>query len=112
MGALHPCCGGEKSRLQRAFSREERRGGSKESVDLILWYNSPEGVLRNFSKVAGFEAEMDFQNLNMALLLIRKVMVRNRGKMQVLQEEDGGMTIRLQFPPGERMEGLSREKHA
>ena len=94
------------------FSREERRGGAKESVDLILWYNSPEGVLRNFSKVAGFEAESDFQNLNMALLLIRKIMVRNRGKMQVLQEEDGGMTIRLQFPSGKRMEGLSREKHA
>jgi transcriptional regulator with AAA-type ATPase domain len=98
--------------LSTRFSREEGKGGAKESVDLILWYNSPEGVLRNFSKVAGFEAEMDFQNLNMALLLIRKVMVRNRGKMQVLQEEDGGMTIRLQFPPGKRTEGLAREKHA
>jgi hypothetical protein len=81
-------------------------------VDLILWYNSPGGVLRNFSKVVGFEAEMDFQNLNMALLLIRKIMVRNRGKMQVLQEEDGGMTLRLQFPPGRRIEGPSKENHA
>lgn len=98
--------------LSTRFSREEGRGGPKESVDLILWYNTPEGVLRNFSKVAGFEAEMDFQNLNMALLLIRKIMVRNRGKMQVLQEEDGGMTIRLQFPPGKRMEGRSKENHA
>ncbi len=98
--------------LSTRFSREEARRRPKESVDLILWYNTPEGILRNFSKVAGFEAEMDFQNLNMALLLVRKIMVRNRGKMQVLQEEDGGMTIRLQFPPGKRMEGHSRENHA
>jgi DNA-binding NtrC family response regulator len=94
------------------FFREEGRAGPKDSVDLILWYNSPGGVLPNFSKVVGFEAEMDFQNLNMALLLIRKVMVRNRGKMQILQDEDGGMTIRLQFPPGGRREGSSKENHA
>jgi len=98
--------------LSTRFSWEEARGRPKDSVDLILWYNTPEGVLRNFSKVTGFETEMDFQNLNMALLLIRKIMVRNRGKMQVLQEDDGGMTIRLQFPAGKRMEGPSREKHA
>jgi two-component sensor histidine kinase len=98
--------------LSTRFSREEGRGGPKESVDLIVWYNIPEGVLRNFSKGVGFEAEMDFQNLNMALLLIRKIMVRNRGKMQVLQEEDGGMTIRLQFPPGKRSERPARENHA
>jgi hypothetical protein len=60
----------------------------------------------------GFEAEIDFQKLNMALLLIRKIMVRNRGKIQVLQEEDGGMTIRLQFPPGKRSEAPARENHA
>ena len=98
--------------LSTRFSREEGRREPKESVDLVLWYNSPGGVLRNFAKVVGFEAEMDFQNLNMALLLIRKVMVRNRGKMQVLQDEDGGMTVRLQFPPGRRKEGPSKENHA
>jgi len=39
-------------------------------------------------------------------------MVRNRGKMQVLQDEDGGMTVRLQFCPGRRKEGRSKENHA
>lgn len=98
--------------LSTRFSREEERGGAEESVDLVLWYNMPEGALRNFSGGAGVEAEMDFQSLNMALLLIRKIMVRNGGRMQVLQEEDGGMSIRLQFPAGKRMEGSSRENHA
>jgi two-component sensor histidine kinase len=84
------------------FSREEGAGGPADFVDLILWYNSREGALRTFSKVVGLEAGPDFQNLNMALLLIRRVMVRNQGKMQVLQEDHGGMTVRLQFPAGNR----------
>ena len=92
--------------------REEGAGGAKDFVDLILWYNSPDGVLPNFSKVAGFGAEPDFQNLNLSLLLIRKVMVRNRGKMQILQGEDGGMTVRLQFAAEKRKEGVSRESDA
>jgi light-regulated signal transduction histidine kinase (bacteriophytochrome) len=94
------------------FSREEGTGGANEFVDLILWYNSREGALRTFSKVVGLEAGPDFQNLNMALLLIRRVMVRNQGKMQVLQEDDGGMTVRLQFPAGNRKEGALRENYA
>ena len=94
------------------FSREEGAGGPADFVDLILWYNSREGALRTFSKVAGLEAGPDFQNLNMALLLIRRVMVRNQGKMQVLQEDDGGMTVRLQFPAGNRREGALRESYA
>ena len=94
------------------FSREEGAGGPIDFADLILWYNSREGALRTFSKVVGLEAGPDFQNLNMALLLIRRVMVRNRGKMQVLQEDDGGMTVRLQFPAGNRKEGALRENDA
>jgi two-component sensor histidine kinase len=98
--------------LSTRFSREEGGGAPADFVDLILWYNSREGALRTFSKVVGLEAGPDFQNLNMALLLIRRVMVRNQGKMQVLQEDDGGMTVRLQFPAGNRREGALRENYA
>jgi hypothetical protein len=98
--------------LSTRFSGEEDKEGGKESVDLVLWYNMPEGALRNFSGRAGVEAEMDFQNLNMALLLTHKIMVRNGGRMQVIQEEDGGMSIRLQFPAEKRTEGSSRQNHA
>jgi hypothetical protein len=98
--------------LSTRFSGEEYEGGARESVDLVLWYNVPEGALRKFSGGAGVAAEMDFQKLNMALLLTHKIMVRNGGRMQVFQEEDGGMSIRLQFPAGKRTEGSSRENHA
>jgi hypothetical protein len=67
---------------------------------MILWYNGPEGGLGDFSRIVGFKSKPEFQNLNLALLLIRKVLLRNGGKMQVLQEEDGGMTLRVQFPAG------------
>jgi hypothetical protein len=86
--------------ISTRFAREEGTGRGPDSVDMILWYNSPEGVLGNFSRVVGFEIKPEIQNLNLALLLIRKVILRNRGRMQVLQEEDGGMTLRIQFPAG------------
>ncbi len=102
----------DRLHVSTRFSREEGTGGPNDFVDLILWYNSREGALRTFSKVVGLEAGPDFQNLNLALLLIRRVMVRNQGKMQVLQEDDGGMTVRLQFPAGNRGEGTLRESDA
>ncbi len=84
--------------ISTRFTGEEGTGRGPDSVDMILWYNSPEGVLDNFSRVVGFETEPELQNLNLALLLIRKVMLRNRGKMQVFQEADGGTTLRIMFP--------------
>lgn len=86
--------------ISTRFARGEGSGRRQHSVDMILWYNSPEGALGNFSRVVGFQTEPEFQNLNLALLLIRKVMLRNRGRMQVLQGEDGGTTVRAQFPAG------------
>ena len=79
-------------------AREEGTGRGQNSVDMILWYNNPEGGLGDISRVVGFETKPEFQNLNLALLLIRKVMLRNRGEMQGLQEEDGRMILRVQFP--------------
>jgi hypothetical protein len=86
--------------ISTRFTREGGTEGRPDSVDMILWYDSPEAVLGNFSRVVGFETQPEFQNLNLALLLTRKVMLRNRGKMQVLLEEEGGMTLRIQFTAG------------
>jgi hypothetical protein len=44
------------------------------------------------------EEEPDFQNLSLGLLLIRKVMTRNGGKMEILQRGEAGMILRLCFP--------------
>jgi hypothetical protein len=86
--------------ISTRYAREEGTGRRQDSVDMILWYNDPEGILGDFSRVVGFETKPEFQNLNLALLLIRKVMLRNRGKMQGVQEGDGRMTLRVQFPAG------------
>ncbi len=89
--------------ISTRFPREERTGRGTDSVDMILWYNSPEGVLGNFSRIVGFETNPELQNLNLSLLLIQKVMVRNRGKMQVRKEADGGITLLARFPTGKLM---------
>jgi hypothetical protein len=39
-----------------------------------------------------------YENWSLALALARKVMVRNRGEMQVSLGERSGMAIRLRFP--------------
>jgi transcriptional regulator with AAA-type ATPase domain len=84
--------------LSTRFSREDGVDGRREFVDLLLGHNGPEGLDGKSPKMAGLEIAPAFQNLSLALLLIRKIMERNRGGMQVLQEEDGGVTIRLRFP--------------
>ena len=84
--------------LSTGYSREEGAGGTQDSVDLKVWYHGQEGFLRAIQKAPTSEAEPDFQNLSLALLLIRKVMARNRGKTKVRREGDAGMVIRLRFP--------------
>ena len=84
--------------LSTGFSWEEGTGGLQEFVDLSARYDGQEGFLGTFQRATGVEAEPDFQNLSLALLLIRKVMARNRGRMQVRREGDAGMFVRLRFP--------------
>jgi signal transduction histidine kinase len=84
--------------LSTAYSREEREGGTQQYVELKAQYYGQEGFLRAIQKASVSETEPDFQNLSLALLLIRKVMARNRGKTQVRREGDAGMIIRLRFP--------------
>ncbi len=84
--------------LSTGVSREEGTGRPQEFVDLKVWYDGQEGFLGTLQRAVGLEVEPDFQNLSLVLLLVRKVMARNRGKMQVYQEGDAGMIIRLRFP--------------
>ncbi|NWF54164.1 MAG: sigma 54-interacting transcriptional regulator [Syntrophaceae bacterium] len=92
--------------ISTRFPREETTGRGADSVDLILWYHSPEGFLGNFSRIVGFETNPELQNLNLSLLLIQKVMLNNRGKMQVRKEADGGITLLARFPAGKSKRGV------
>ena len=71
--------------------------GQNNFVELVVWYDGQDGIIRNIQKAFGPEAGLNFENMNLALALARKVMVRNRGDMLVSQEEGAGTTIRLWF---------------
>ena len=85
-------------RLSTSVSGEKETSGPSRFVDVRVCYDGREGIVGRTQKAVGFGAEPDFQNLSLILLLIRKVMNRNRGRMQVRQEGEEGMAIRLQFP--------------
>jgi len=75
----------------------EEGNDQKKIVELVVWYDGQDGIIRNIQKAFGPEAGVNFENLSLALTLVRKVMVRNRGDMLVSQEEGAGTTIRLRF---------------
>jgi len=81
-------------------------------VELGVWYEGQNGLMRQVrGESVGEGAELE--NWSLALVLARKVMVRNRGEMRVSLEEGVGTTIRLRFPVaggGER--GVIKESHA
>ncbi len=84
--------------LSTRLSPEAGIGGKGEFVDLKMGYNGQGGMLGPVQRAPGSERARDFQNVSLALLLIRRVMVQNRGKMQVGQDEEAGRTIQLRFP--------------
>jgi len=90
--------------LSTSFSREEGKEGPGEFVELIVWSDGQEAVSHPLPQNLGYGMTPVLQNLSLGLLLIRKVMVRNRGQMQVRQEERG-MTLRLRFAIAERAGG-------
>ena len=67
-------------------------------VELVVWYDGQDGIIRNIQKAFGPEGELNFENLTLAMALARKVMIRNQGEMQVSQEEGMGTTVLLHFP--------------
>ena len=71
--------------------------GQKNFVELAVWYDGQDGIIHNIQKAFGPEAGLNFENVSLALALVRKAMIRNRGDMLVSQEEGAGTTIRLRF---------------
>jgi light-regulated signal transduction histidine kinase (bacteriophytochrome) len=72
----------------------------KEWVELEIWYDGRDGILKDIPGTEGPSGRSDFESLNLALALARRLMIRNAGQMQVHQEEGFGTTITLSFQPG------------
>ncbi len=75
----------------------EKGEGKKHCVELEVWYDGQDGIIRNIQKALGPDGGLSFENLNLAMALARKIMVRNQGEMRVGQEEGKGTTILLHF---------------
>ncbi|MBI5968235.1 MAG: sigma 54-interacting transcriptional regulator [Deltaproteobacteria bacterium] len=85
-------------RLSTGFVAKGSGGDGKDFVELLVWYEGQDGVIRDLHGDVGSEAGLEFENLSLALALARKVMVRNHGEMQVNQGQGTGTTICLRFP--------------
>jgi transcriptional regulator with AAA-type ATPase domain len=99
---LENACSGMKQNIAPHSStgviREEEAEGCREFVELEFWCDGQERIPGKIPTALAMKKEPDFQNTNLALLLIRKVMTRNGGKMEVFQKGEAGTAIRLRFP--------------
>jgi hypothetical protein len=78
------------------FKPKEADAG-QDWVELEIWYDGREGVVKDIHRVEGPGGRYDFEGLNLGLGLARRLMIRNQGEMQVYQEEGVGTTILLRF---------------
>jgi len=77
---------------------QQRAAGEGEDwVELEIWYEGREGMIKDIHRVEGPGGRYDFEGLNLGLGLARRLMMRNQGEMQVFQEEGVGTTIILRF---------------
>ncbi len=88
----------EDKDLRLTMNMVEKRESNNHFVELTVWYDGQDGVIRNIQKAFGPEGGLHFENLTLAMALARKVMIRNQGEMRVSQEEGVGTTILLHFP--------------
>ena len=88
----------EDKDLRLTMNMVEKSESNNHFVELAVWYDGQNGVIRNIQKAFGPEGGLHFENLTLAMALARKVMVRNQGEMRVSQEEGAGTTILLHFP--------------
>jgi len=72
-------------------------GEAVEWVELEIWYNARDGLIKDIHRVKGPGGRYDFEGLSLGLGLARRLMLRNGGEMQVFQEEGIGTTIILRF---------------
>jgi hypothetical protein len=91
----------------------ERREGRPGYVELQVCYEGQDGVLRGRHWEEGRQVGLGYENWSLALALARKVMVQNRGEMEVRLGERSGMAIHLRFPVAGSAEGRAvKESHA
>jgi len=79
--------------------RLQRRGADEgeDWVELEIWYDGREGIVKDIHRVEVPGGRYDFEGLSLGLGLARRLMMRNQGEMQVYQEEEVGTTIILRF---------------
>jgi len=101
--------GEEKSlRLSTGLVGEGRSG----FVELRVWYDGEDGVL-GVRREGVREAGLEYENWSLALALARRVMVGNRGEMQISLGEGARTAIRLRFPVAISAERrIIKESHA
>ncbi|MBI4495714.1 MAG: sigma 54-interacting transcriptional regulator [Deltaproteobacteria bacterium] len=81
-------------RALRLCTRISPESGGEGAVELALWYDGQDGILRAMDRVVGPQGR---ENLSLALILARKVARRNGAELRVNPEEGGGTTIGLHF---------------
>jgi signal transduction histidine kinase len=81
-----------RCRLQR-----REAGEGKDWVELEIWYDGREGVVKDIHRMEVPGGRYDFEGLSLGLGLARRLMMRNQGAMQVYQDEGVGTTIILRF---------------
>ena len=72
-------------------------GDDDEWVELEIWYDGREGVVKDIHRMELPGGRYDFEGLSLGLGLARRLVMRNQGEMQVYQEEEVGTTIILRF---------------
>ena len=79
--------------------RLQRRGADEgeDWVELEIWYDGREGIVKDIHRVEVPGGRYDFEGLSLGLGLARRLMMRNQGEMQVYQEEEVGTTIILRY---------------
>ena len=98
---LESVFGREIENRQAAVRWRLRRGGTvsaEEQVELEIWGDGREGVVKDIHQVEVSGGRYDFEGLSLGLGLARRLMLRNRGGMRVYQEEGIGTTVILRFP--------------
>ena len=81
----------------RCRLQQQRTAAGEDWVELEIWYDAREGVVKDIHRVEVPGGRYDFEGLSLGLGLARRLMSRNQGQMQVYQEEGVGTTIILRF---------------
>jgi len=103
--------GGEEKLLRLSTGLVGEMGRGLGFVELRVWYEGESGVLR-MRREGGRGVGLEYENWSLALALARKVMVGNRGEMQVSLGEGAGTAILLRFSvAGSSERRAAKENH-